>query len=90
MIPEAQSQGLPIVASSVGGIPDILQNGQAGILLPPGDTQALADAIHRTLTDTELRKHLIDKSLELARENCMENQAGRMIAGIGSLIRKQN
>lgn len=45
---EAQASGLPIVASSVGGIPEVV-NGGTGILVAPGDVPGLADGITRTL-----------------------------------------
>ncbi|MGH9726818.1 MAG: glycosyltransferase, partial [Candidatus Acidiferrales bacterium] len=51
---EAAAAGLPIVATTVGGIPEIIENGVNGILIPPGDSQALADASVRLLTDREL------------------------------------
>jgi len=89
VIPEAMSQGLPVVASDVGGVREILLDGEAGILVPPGDPVSLAQAIERSVTDIKLRKHLIDKSLEVAEANCLENQAGKLIAGIVALIRKE-
>ena len=88
VIPEAMSQGLPIIASRVGGIPDILQNGEAGILVPPGDSAALADAICRLLIDQSLRKRLIRRSMEQALESCMEEQAGKFFSEIASLMER--
>jgi glycosyltransferase involved in cell wall biosynthesis len=50
---EAMRAGCTIVASSVGGIPEILRDGCEGVLVPPRDTAALAKAIDRLLTNEE-------------------------------------
>jgi glycosyltransferase involved in cell wall biosynthesis len=51
---QAAAAGVPIVATSVGGIPEIVQDGQNGFLVPYGDTSILSHAIIRLLTDHEL------------------------------------
>ena len=48
---EAAAAGLPIVASRVGGIPDIIQNEKSGLIVPPRDPTALAEAMQKLLTD---------------------------------------
>ena len=54
VIVEAFCRGRGVVASHVGGIPDIVTDGETGILVAPGDAQALADALVRALTDRAL------------------------------------
>ncbi len=55
---EAMSCGVPVVASRVGGLPDILGDEEAGLLVPPADPRALAAALGRVLHDAELRGRL--------------------------------
>ena len=53
---EAMSVGLPIIATDVAAIPEIVEDGVQGIIVPSKDPQALADAIRRLIHDAKLRK----------------------------------
>ncbi len=55
---EAGQAGLPVVASNVGGIPEIISHDTTGLLVPPGNEEALADALARLITEPELRIRL--------------------------------
>jgi glycosyltransferase involved in cell wall biosynthesis len=55
---EATSVGLPIVASSIGGVPQILEGEVDALLVPPGDVGFLVDAMKRLAADPELRERL--------------------------------
>lgn len=55
---EAMAAGLPVIASAVGGLPDAVVDGETGILVPPGDPQALAAAIARVCGDSDLAPRL--------------------------------
>lgn len=55
---EAMAHGMCVVASDVGGIPEMLAHGRAGMLVPPDDVEALGSALRRVLTDTGLRQEL--------------------------------
>jgi glycosyltransferase involved in cell wall biosynthesis len=58
VIVEAFCRGRPVVASRVGGIQDLVEDGRNGLLVEPGDTPALADALVRVLTDRSLADRL--------------------------------
>jgi glycosyltransferase involved in cell wall biosynthesis len=53
---QAASAQVPIVASRVGGIPEVVVDGHTGFLVPAGDTSALAEALRRMLADSALRQ----------------------------------
>lgn len=58
VLKEALAAGTPAVASDLAGIPEILDDGRAGILVPPGEAAALAAALRRLLDDPEGRARL--------------------------------
>jgi glycosyltransferase involved in cell wall biosynthesis len=55
---EAMAAGCPVVAAASGGIPDLVIDGVNGLLVPAGDADALAQALHRMLVDRELAARL--------------------------------
>jgi len=62
VIPEAMRSGLPVVASSVGGILDIIEDGVNGLLFEQKEPKSIANAIERILTNKDLEKSLIENS----------------------------
>lgn len=59
---EAMIAGCPVVASDVGGLREVVQHGLTGLLVPPGDPDALAAALDRLLDDPKLRKSMKEAS----------------------------
>jgi glycosyltransferase involved in cell wall biosynthesis len=55
---EAMAHGKPVVASAVGGIPELVEDGVTGLLVEPGDVAGLRAAIERLLADPALRRRL--------------------------------
>lgn len=55
---EAMAHGRPVVASAVGGLLDLVADGETGVLVPPGDVPALRAALERLLGDRPLRERL--------------------------------
>jgi glycosyltransferase involved in cell wall biosynthesis len=55
---EAMAWGRPVVASNVGGIPEIIVDRESGLLVPPGDPSALGDALRRLVVDRSFREYL--------------------------------
>ena len=55
---EALAMGIPVVASAVGGVPDLVRDGETGFLCKPGDYTAFADAIVRLRSDPALRMRM--------------------------------
>jgi glycosyltransferase involved in cell wall biosynthesis len=55
---EAMAQTVPIIGSAVSAIPEVVVDGETGLLVPPRDTVALAEALSRLLEDAALRRHM--------------------------------
>lgn len=60
VLAEAMACGRPVIASDTGGVPELVRHGTNGLLVPPGDTRKLADAMETLGTDTELYRRLAD------------------------------
>jgi glycosyltransferase involved in cell wall biosynthesis len=64
---EAMASGLPCVATSASGLDEFVAHEEDGLLVPPMDSQALADAVHRLLLDAELAGRLGNAAQKRAR-----------------------
>ena len=73
---EAQAAKVPVVATSVGAIPDVLEDGVTGILIPPKDPQAIADAMIKILSDKKLATEIAQKGFERVRDHFSSEKMG--------------
>lgn len=64
---EAAEMGLPLVGSDVGGIPDVVVDGESGLLARPGDPASLADALRRLADEPDLASRLVEGARERTR-----------------------
>lgn len=85
VILEAGLAGLPVITSNVGGIPEIIENGKDGLLVPPANPEELAIAIKKLIEDKTLRENLAKNLREkILREFTLE----KMIVNTISLYEK--
>jgi glycosyltransferase involved in cell wall biosynthesis len=74
---EAMAAGKPVVATAVGGVPDIVVEGETGFIVPPGDDAAMAHRLGQLLADEELRGRLGRRAREVARARFHAEQIAR-------------
>jgi glycosyltransferase involved in cell wall biosynthesis len=78
--------GRPVVATAVDGTPEIVRDGSTGLLVPPSDPAALADAVARVLEEPGLAHRMGEEALRVGRkEYTWEANARRMTAIYRSL-----
>jgi len=82
---EAMAHGVPVVATRVGGIPDVIEDGVNGLLVDPGQPEPLARAIIAVLTDDALRTRLREAARTHVRKRY---SAGAVIEDLGALYRE--
>lgn len=80
---EAMAAGLPVVATDVGGTGEIVEHGRTGLLVPPGDADALRRVLAELLAHVESRRRLADRGREQVRqrfgEEWMVNETERVL-----------
>ncbi len=81
---EAMLAGVPVIATDAGAAPDILEHGRAGMLVPPGDARALAEALDTVLAEPAVLEPQLAYASRRARSHY---SLARMLESIGLLIR---
>lgn len=81
-IVESLAVGTPVIATSVGGVPEVVTDGDNGLLISPGDPAALAAAVRRYLSDPALRARLEER----ARPSVADYAPERLLARIESIL----
>ncbi|MFI5329960.1 MAG: glycosyltransferase [Desulfobaccales bacterium] len=79
---EAMAVGLPVIASAVGGLPEVVTDGENGLLIPPQDPEALAMALERLLEDPAGAKQLGENARHHVETHYSLERLGREINGI--------
>jgi glycosyltransferase involved in cell wall biosynthesis len=79
VILEALALGKPVVATRVGGIPEVIQDGETGLLVPAGDPQALADAVSSLLADPARAAVMAARGREAVRARFSANGMVRQV-----------
>jgi glycosyltransferase involved in cell wall biosynthesis len=85
---EALAVGTPVVATSVGGVPEVVRDGENGLLVAPGDPTALATAIETFFSDDALRRRLAEAAVPSVAGHAeeavfarIEEELGRAVSG---------
>lgn len=81
---EAMAMGRPLIAARIGGLTDLVDDGATGLLVPPGDAQALRQAISRLVADPALRGAMG----QAGRRKVADFQATRVVRRIEALYRR--
>jgi glycosyltransferase involved in cell wall biosynthesis len=82
---QAMAAAVPVVVSDVGGLPEIVEPGRTGVLVPPGNTAALASALVGLLRDSEMRQRLG----RAGRQQALEFSEERFATGVARIYADQ-
>jgi len=87
---EAMAAGVPVVATRVGGIPEMVAHNESALLVEPGDSSAMTDAISRLMRDPDLVERLTGRSRELIRERHSPEARVRQLVGIYRAVQNRS
>ena len=84
---EAMAAGLPVIASDVGGLPEVVQHGVSGLLVQPGDERSLSDGLGRLLDDPAARAEMGEAGRMAAQDMKMATTIDRYVEHYRRLVR---
>jgi glycosyltransferase involved in cell wall biosynthesis len=87
VIPIAYTYGKPVVGTTVGGLPEMIEDGVTGFLVPPGDEKKLADAIVAVLRDDAQRRRMGDAAREKIERECSPGVIARQTLKVYQMAR---
>jgi colanic acid/amylovoran biosynthesis glycosyltransferase len=79
---EAMAAGLPVVATGISGIPELVEDGVTGSLVPPGDVEAIARALDRLARDREFRSRIGAAARERVRRDFNQQTSARELVAL--------
>lgn len=85
---ESLAVGTPVIATDVGGVSEVVRDGENGLLVPPGDEEALATAVRRLVGDTALREALAARASASVEHLRTEAVYGRLTAILEQVARR--
>jgi glycosyltransferase involved in cell wall biosynthesis len=86
---EAMSMQIPTIASSVGGVPDLIADERNGLLVEPGDSGALAAAMSRVLRSPQLCRQLMEGAAGVSEEYSPAGQREKFLAMYAMVLSEQ-
>ncbi|TKJ25332.1 MAG: hypothetical protein CEE41_04545 [Hadesarchaea archaeon B3_Hades] len=87
---EAMAVGVPVVCPRAGGVSEVIEDGINGLMVPPTNVDALADAITRILSDKQLAKRLRGSGLKIVREKFSWERAARQTLELYEKVREEH
>ncbi len=91
VILEAQAVGVPVVATDVGGVGEVIEHGKTGLLVLPRDTDAMAQAVLRILNEPKLAREMVAAAWrKIDDQYTLEHMASRTVGVYEELLNRQN
>jgi glycosyltransferase involved in cell wall biosynthesis len=87
VVKEAMACGVPVVATELDGVREIVEDGSEALLVPPGDAARLSEAIERVLSDEPLRRRMIEGARTKVRDYSADRMVERTIEAYERLLR---
>lgn len=85
---EAAAAGLPLVAVNTGAVSEVCVDSRNGVLVEPGDKNAISDALTKILTDDDLREKMSRESVKVANEHSLENTIDKFLEIYKKLVKR--